>query len=980
MKQAVRPSALRSVLIALLVVGATVPALLLPAGATAAFTFDRFSGQDRDDTARLIATGTFPNGSNTVLLARNDDFPDALAGSFLAGQPASAILLTNRTSLSPITGAALATLKTKNVVLLGGTTAISATVENQLKATNSTSASGGTLNVTRMNGTTRYDTARLIASSPGTTIGSVSGKKTAIVTNGLNFPDATSGGPMAFASRLPILPTHPGSLSPETRSALTSLGIQHVLLLGGPAAVTDPVKAEIEAINGITVQRLFGQDRAETAAVIANFELASLGFVNNHVNLANGANFPDAITGGPHAGVEKAPILLTLSPSLLGTATSAWLQGHSATLTKGHIFGGPVAVSPLIADQAATDAGGASSTQRVDVGPVDVANPHVTDSAHPGGGFRTCTAKIPAAISAVDVALFSTPAISTDLNGSTVFADSDGNGRADLGAGTGGVIRSVNGSENPASPDSNYVDNVSVTGGAISFVIDSGQQDDVTAVVFADTNSDNGLALTGAGTTPKVPSEVFGIGCRTRWIPDEYHPGPIIGMGEVTYVNKVANLFVATTPDAAGGATFFYKDDDSDQLSIAPSPEPTAAGFEAVISPKDTVKGNYRFDPSAPSQLSVSDIGPAVITNPKTFERGTTAGLAWARSSTPNTDAVQIARCLATSPCSSEADFVNVATVPAWMTSYTDTGLTVDVAYQYRFRAVDEGDISNEPNATASVFARATDKPLIDQTRVSTDAAPAGSAGSGDVHTFVFSEPMNASTAANGSTYRVRDNDATPTIVDIACGAGAGANACVLAGDGRSMTVTLGTALSTVQAGTTADLLYPATIINVGAEWVDRGTDSDGGTPLDLAGSPDKTIETDSTAPTISDARATADSGLVGVSGPGDGHQFIFSEPMATPGNTTTYSVKGANNAADTVSCDQTPPTHNTCSLNNAPVTIGATTYEAGRVLTVTIQAGPGLATYPLTITATNDLTDAAGNDVNLGGGSDVTIQVAANP
>ena len=90
--------------------------------------------------------------------------------------------------------------------------------------------------------------------------------------------------------------------------------------------------------------------------------------------------------------------------------------------------------------------------------------------------------------------------------------------------------------------------------------------------------------------------------------------------------------------------------------------------------------------------------------------------------------------------------------------------------------------------------------------------------------------------------------------------------------------------------------------------------------------------------------------------------------------------AQGGRKYENTVSCDQTPPTHNTCSLNSAPVTIGATTYEAGRVLTVSIQAGSGLASYPLTITGTTALTDAAGNNVNLGGGSDITIQVAANP
>src|SRR5205823_3862642 len=152
-------------------------------------------------------------------------------------------------------------------------------------------------------------------------------------------------------------------------------------------------------------------------------------------------------------------------------------------------------------------------------------------------------------------------------------------------------------------------------------------------------------------------------------------------------------------------------------------------------------------------------------------------------------------------------------------------------------------------------------KPVIEQARVVTDVA---NADAGDVHEFVFSEPMNSSIAATGSTYRVQDGDATPTIVDIACGSGG--TACSLSSDGRTLTVTLGS-VSTVQTGT-AGLDYPATVTNVSTGWKDQG-----GTALDLAGSPDKVLDTDTTAPTITDVRATVDGGLTGDSGTGDTHR-----------------------------------------------------------------------------------------------------------
>ena len=203
-----------------------------------------------------------------------------------------------------------------------------------------------------------------------------------------------------------------------------------------------------------------------------------------------------------------------------------------------------------------------------------------------------------------------------------------------------------------------------------------------------------------------------------------------------------------------------------------------------------------------------------------------------------------------------------------------------------------------------------------------------------------------------------------PTIVDIACGSGG--TACSLSSDGRTLTVTLGS-VSTVQTGT-AGLDYPATVTNVSTGWKDQG-----GTALDLAGSPDKVLDTDTTAPTITDVRATVDGGLTGDSGTGDTHRFIFSEVMATDLTSATYKVTGQNGLTDTVSC----ASPNSCAWNASPVTIGGVSYQAHRVLTVTINLGSNAASYSLTITAISGLTDVAGNDVTLTG-SDKTIEVAA--
>src|SRR5436309_2453242 len=89
--------------------------------------------------------------------------------------------------------------------------------------------------VRRFNGANRYETARLVAEEPGkANVGRINGKKVAIVASGENFPDALAGGPMAYASQFPLILTTQATLSPSASQAFTDLGIQHVLVLGGP--------------------------------------------------------------------------------------------------------------------------------------------------------------------------------------------------------------------------------------------------------------------------------------------------------------------------------------------------------------------------------------------------------------------------------------------------------------------------------------------------------------------------------------------------------------------------------------------------------------------------------------------------------------------------------------------------------------------------------------------------------------------------
>lgn len=339
-----------------------------PAGADADFQFTRLFGADRYGTAAAIAADSFGGGAGTVILATGETFPDALAGNYLAGLEGAPILLTTRDALPEVTANAIDDLGATRVVILGGVAAVSQAVENQVDAM---PAGGGTIEVERVYGADRYGTAAAIANEAGVdAVGSVNGDRTAIVATGQQFPDALAGGPVSYAAGLPTILTEAGTLTKAAADALDGLGIENVVLLGGTAAVSQKVEDDIKAM-GIDVARLAGADRAETATKIADFGMEDVFdggalFDGAHVNLARGDRFPDALTGGPHGGEDIAPILLALSPDVLGTSTCTWLEDNAATLQTGHIFGGVAAISTAVENEAERCAGAPAA---IDVSP-----------------------------------------------------------------------------------------------------------------------------------------------------------------------------------------------------------------------------------------------------------------------------------------------------------------------------------------------------------------------------------------------------------------------------------------------------------------------------------------------------------------------------------------------------------------------------------------------------------------------------------
>ncbi|TGE34188.1 cell wall-binding repeat-containing protein [Desulfosporosinus sp. Sb-LF] len=151
----------------------------------------------------------------------------------------------------------------------------------------------------RIAGYDRYQTA--VAASQS---GWPEGASTAIIAYGEDFPDALSAGPLAHKYNAPILLTGASDLNNDTAVELKRLKVSKVYIIGGYAVVSKDVENRLYSMN-ITVERIAGQDRYETALKVAQRIGLSKG-----IFVAIGTAFPDALSIGPIAAAKEMPLLL----------------------------------------------------------------------------------------------------------------------------------------------------------------------------------------------------------------------------------------------------------------------------------------------------------------------------------------------------------------------------------------------------------------------------------------------------------------------------------------------------------------------------------------------------------------------------------------------------------------------------------------------------------------------------------------------
>ncbi|MDR6905052.1 glucose/arabinose dehydrogenase/putative cell wall-binding protein [Agromyces sp. 3263] len=262
----------------------------------AATSVSRVAGADRFATAAALSQGAYPSGATDVVMATGTDFPDALAGSAVAGMRGMPILLTEANALPGATQAELDRLNPQRIWVLGGTSVVSESVRAAVAAY----ASSG--EATRVAGSDRFDTAAAISNrwyAPGV--------QAAFVAVGTDFADALAGAPAAALRDSPLLLVQGDGIPAATVAELQRLQPQRIYVLGGTATIGSAVESQLDAYTSGPVLRLAGANRFATAEAISRtfWVKAPAAYV------ASGVNFPDALAGSAVAGNRGLPMLLS---------------------------------------------------------------------------------------------------------------------------------------------------------------------------------------------------------------------------------------------------------------------------------------------------------------------------------------------------------------------------------------------------------------------------------------------------------------------------------------------------------------------------------------------------------------------------------------------------------------------------------------------------------------------------------------------
>lgn len=189
-------------------------------------TVERIAGNNRYATATKIAQTVGMNATREVFLVNAHFYADALSIGPVAARRGIPILLTGTASLNQETKKYLIDNRVSQVTIIGGESAVSRAVENELKRF---------VKVERVAGASRYDTAIEIAAKyyPKATH--------YLIATGQNFPDGLVGGYYGAKYSAPIILVTDKAVRDSVKNYMRNASLEVLTVLGGKVVVSDAV-------------------------------------------------------------------------------------------------------------------------------------------------------------------------------------------------------------------------------------------------------------------------------------------------------------------------------------------------------------------------------------------------------------------------------------------------------------------------------------------------------------------------------------------------------------------------------------------------------------------------------------------------------------------------------------------------------------------------------------------------------------------
>ncbi|MDO4556614.1 MAG: cell wall-binding repeat-containing protein, partial [Lachnospiraceae bacterium] len=254
----------------------------------------RYAGANRYDTALSIADGLKASLGvdkfKAIVVATGDDYPDALAGGYLAHVKNAPIIMVakNGTQDETVREYIRANVVEGGAVyLLGGKGVVSEGFANSLKSD---------YNVVRCGGADRYETNIAIIKEAGVMYEDL------MICTGNGYADSLA----ASGVNKPILLVEYGGLRDDQKKYLQTIYTGNMYAIGGDSVVSKAVFNELKGYCG-SIERVAGSDRYKTSVEVAKKFFSGK---TDTIVLAYGLEYPDGISGGPLAISLGAPMIL----------------------------------------------------------------------------------------------------------------------------------------------------------------------------------------------------------------------------------------------------------------------------------------------------------------------------------------------------------------------------------------------------------------------------------------------------------------------------------------------------------------------------------------------------------------------------------------------------------------------------------------------------------------------------------------------